>query len=274
MYRKKKNITGLIIIGIVLYSILTPIIFTLDNPEQEIIDNDSNPNEKINDEEPQPINDDDDPDPQEPQPINDDDDPDPQEPQPINDDGEPIKDDDEPIKDDDEPIKDDDGPIKDDDGPGKDDDGPIKDDDGPGKDDDDPNPKDQIISATIDFCPKTLNLKSKGKWVTVYIELQEGYNVNDIDIDTISLNISLGKLSRAESSPTKIGDYDEDEFPDLMVKFDRQDVIVIFELYENEEIVITGKLYDDTEFEGTCIIRVINQIKHYEIPYGYISTAS
>ena len=134
----------------------------------------------------------------------------------------------------------------------KGDDGPGKDDDGPGKDDDDP--KDQIISAISDFCPKTLNLKSKGKWVTVYIELQEGYNVNNIDIDKISLD----GLYRVESSPTEIGNYDEDEFLDLMVKFDRQDVIGIVDLDENEEIPITGKLYDGTAFEGTCIIIVIN----------------
>ena len=33
---KKKNITGLMIIGIALCLIVTPIIFTLDNPKQEI----------------------------------------------------------------------------------------------------------------------------------------------------------------------------------------------------------------------------------------------
>ncbi len=217
----RKSIIGLIIIGIGLGSILTitPIILTLDNPEHEINDDDSNPNEIINNDDPEPQ----DPEPQDPEPQ----DPEPQDPEPQ-----------DPEPQDPEPMKGDDGPGKDDDGPGKDDD----------------DPKDQIISAISDFCPKTLNLKSKGKWVTVYIELQEGYNVNNIDIDKISLD----GLYRVESSPTEIGNYDEDEFLDLMVKFDRQDVIGIVDLDENEEIPITGKLYDGTAFEGTCIIIVIN----------------
>ena len=186
----RKSITGLIIMGIGLSSILIPIIVTLDNPEMDTNDDDYNLNENLNDEEPQP--------------------------------------------------------IKDDGGSGKDDGGPGKDDGGPGKDED-PEPK--VISATIDFCPKTLNPKSKGKWVTVYIELEEGYDEIDIVLDSISLD----GLFRAESSPTK---YDEDESPGLMVKFDRQAVIVKFELYENKEITLTGKLNDDneTEFKGILVI--------------------
>jgi len=124
---------------------------------------------------------------------------------------------------------------------------------GPGSDEE-PDPKDQIIAATINFCPKTLNLRSKGKWVTVYISLQEGYDVNDIVIESILLEV----LFRAESSPTEIADYDDDLFLDLMVKFDRQAVIGLFGLEGNEEITITGSLADEIEFEGTCSIRVIN----------------
>jgi hypothetical protein len=244
-----KNIKGLIIIGIGLCSILTPIIFTLDTGEQGINDDDYNPNEEINDEEPKSIIDDDDTPPQDPELINGDD-PDPQDPELINGD-DPVLQDPAPLKDDGEPIKDDSGPTKDDDGPTKDDDGPTKDDDLPTKDDD-PTPKE--ISAIIDFCPETLNLKSKGKWVTVYIELQEGYNVNDIVI----VNILLDGLSQAESKPSEIGDYDEDEITDLMVKFDRQAVIEFFEEEETEVITITGELEDGTLFQGTCNIRVKN----------------
>ena len=36
------------------------------------------------------------------------------------------------------------------------------------------------ITATIDFDPDTLNKKSCGKWVVVYIELPSGYIVNNI----------------------------------------------------------------------------------------------
>jgi len=42
-----------------------------------------------------------------------------------------------------------------------------------------------------------------------------------------------------------------------MVKFDRQDVIDILEPGDNVAITVTGKLFDETLFEGTDYIRVI-----------------
>ncbi|MBU2530855.1 MAG: hypothetical protein KKD35_07440, partial [Elusimicrobia bacterium] len=44
---------------------------------------------------------------------------------------------------------------------------------------------DTLIRAKIDITPNTLNLKSKGNWITAYIELPQKYNVNDIDIASI-----------------------------------------------------------------------------------------
>lgn len=74
------------------------------------------------------------------------------------------------------------------------------------------------ISATIDLDPDTLSLESKGQWFTAYIELPEGYDVNDIDASSITLNYTIGVDPEA---PTAIGDYDKDGVPDLMVKFSR-----------------------------------------------------
>jgi len=85
---------------------------------------------------------------------------------------------------------------------------------------------------TIDFHPETLNLKSKGQWVTCYIELPDGHDVEDIDIGTIAItSIAMnGEEANviedipAEAHPTEVGDYDGDGIPDLMVKFDRGSV--------------------------------------------------
>ena len=106
--------------------------------------------------------------------------------------------------------------------------------------------------TTIDINPNTLNLKSKGKWITCYIELPEGYNIEDIDISTILLNDAVS----AESHPTNIGDYDNDGIPDLMVKFDRQDIIDILEFGDNVAITVAGELIDEAMFEGTDYIKV------------------
>jgi hypothetical protein len=43
------------------------------------------------------------------------------------------------------------------------------------------------VESTVDIKPDTLNRKSKGKWVTAYIELPGGFAVEDIDIDTLQL---------------------------------------------------------------------------------------
>ncbi len=110
----------------------------------------------------------------------------------------------------------------------------------------------QVVPSSIDIDPDTLKLKSKGKWVTCYIEFPEGYNVSDINISTILLNDTVS----AESHPTNISDYDDDGIPDLMVKFDRQDVIDILEVGDNVEIIVSGKLFDETRFEGIDYIKV------------------
>jgi hypothetical protein len=111
------------------------------------------------------------------------------------------------------------------------------------------------IHATIDIDPGTLNLKSKGKWVTGYIELPEGYDVSDINVSTIMLNGTVP----AELRPTAIGDYDSDGVPDLMVKFNRTAVSELMLSqsikYGNVTLTITGELYDGTTFEGSDVIR-------------------
>ncbi len=111
-----------------------------------------------------------------------------------------------------------------------------------------------VIEAAIDIDPDTLNLKSHGKWITAYIELPEGYDVNDIDVSTILLE----DIIPAELKPTKVGDNDNDGISDLKVKFNRSAVKAILEPAEEVELIVTGELNDGTAFEGSDIIRVSN----------------
>lgn len=112
-----------------------------------------------------------------------------------------------------------------------------------------------VIQAAIDIDPDTLNLNSKGKWITCYIELPEDYDMEDIEVSTIKLNDEVP----AESRPTGIGDCDGDGIAELMVKFDRSAVQEILEEGNEVEITVTGELNDDTKFEGSDAIRVINK---------------
>jgi len=119
-------------------------------------------------------------------------------------------------------------------------------------------------ATTIDFDLDTLNLKSKGSVVTVYIEFPEGYDVTDINVSTIMLNRTVP----AKLSPTAIGDYDNDTVPDLMVKFDRAELIsyilanvnmtqLVEERFMTVTLTITGKLNDGTAFQGSTTITII-----------------
>jgi hypothetical protein len=128
------------------------------------------------------------------------------------------------------------------------------------------------VPATVDIKPNTLNLRSRGKWITCYIELPEGYDVNDINVSTILLNDTIPpKMHRCRHGykhPAGIGDYDSDSIPDLMVKFDRASVISyivanvnITKLFEERfmtiTLTITGYLNDDTMFQGSDTIKII-----------------
>jgi hypothetical protein len=115
----------------------------------------------------------------------------------------------------------------------------------------------RVTEAIIDIDPDTLNLGSKGTWITAYIELSAGYNVADIDVSTLLLNDSV----QAESRPASIGDDDNDEIIDLMVKFDRAAVEALLKVGDNVEITVSGSLTDGTKLVGSDIIRVISKGK-------------
>ena len=53
------------------------------------------------------------------------------------------------------------------------------------------------------------------------LTVPEGYDVNDIDIESVRLD----GLPLADSTPIGISDHDGDGRPDLKLKFDRGDVI-------------------------------------------------
>lgn len=122
------------------------------------------------------------------------------------------------------------------------------------------------IQANIDINPDTLNLRSKGKWITAYIELPEGYDVSQIDINTVMLNYIVSaendpKYGFVKSFESRIGDYDRDGISDLMVKFDRAMVQELLQDAEGVvELIITGEvIYNKVPilFQGTDIIKIM-----------------
>jgi len=108
-----------------------------------------------------------------------------------------------------------------------------------------PSSSENMIEAIIDIDPDTLNLGSKGRWITCYITLPEGYDVNDINISTILLEDKI---------PAEWGDIQGDI---LMVKFDRSEVEDMLSP-GTYNLKVTGDLTDGTSFKGySDEIRVI-----------------
>jgi hypothetical protein len=106
----------------------------------------------------------------------------------------------------------------------------------------------QLISAEVRIIPRTINLASKGKWLSCSISLPEDYNVADIDSDSI--------LLECEIEPEYLH---VDELAQLATaRFNRQDVQPILEVGDIN-LKISCQLTDGTVFEATDVIRVIDK---------------
>jgi len=122
-------------------------------------------------------------------------------------------------------------------------------------------PVPSVINATVDMNPKALNLRSRGRWITAYIELPEGYNISDVDVSSVMLNETVSVDLEA---PIEIGDFDNDTVPDLMVCFNWTEaaeyILSKGIVLGNVTLEVSGKLYNGTIFTGTDTILVSSLI--------------
>jgi hypothetical protein len=121
--------------------------------------------------------------------------------------------------------------------------------------------------ALVDIDPDTLDLGSKGDWVTCYIELADGYKVMDINGETIRLggipaHIGEQGWARARANSSNIMDHDGDGVKERMVKFDRSEVqayLTALGQLDYVELMVSGGLIDGPWFEGVDVIRVVDE---------------
>ena len=111
------------------------------------------------------------------------------------------------------------------------------------------------ITGNMDFDPDTVNLDSKGKWVTCYIELPEGYVVADILISELVLNDAV---PADMSHKGAVGDADGDGVPDLAVKFSREAVQNLLVLGDDQMVWVSGELVGGTLFSASDLITVLD----------------
>jgi hypothetical protein len=115
-------------------------------------------------------------------------------------------------------------------------------------------PFDEADNGHLVINPKTLNLKSKGRVITTFVDLPTSFNPADIDIASLLLE---GAIPLAVPPTPKLGD--GDGTPDLMVKFSRQLLIALLCETDRDkgtvELRVTGHVAGDP-FEVRGTVRV------------------
>lgn len=112
-----------------------------------------------------------------------------------------------------------------------------------------------VLAARVDVVPNTVNLRSEGRYITVFIGVP-GHEPNEIDVRTVALSIEgVGALLPATAS-RGWGDHDGDGVGDLMLKFSRAEVIRLAPIGSGVRFEATGMLKDGTPFVGADEVRV------------------
>ena len=104
------------------------------------------------------------------------------------------------------------------------------------------------VPAEVRILPRTINLASKGKWITAFLWLPEEYNVADIDPNSVLLEDEIQAQLLWVDEQQQVA----------IAKFSRADIQGILNVGD-VELTISGQLTNGTIFEGTDVIRVIDK---------------
>jgi len=127
-----------------------------------------------------------------------------------------------------------------------------------------PPPEPEPISATVNITPKTLNLKSRGNFITASIKLPDGFDVNQIDGNTVQISAIDGNAIEAISADkTMVEEIESDSC--LLAKFERRDLINVLSPGDEVNITVEGLLTSGEKFTGVDTIRVIEPGKWFYV---------
>jgi pectate disaccharide-lyase len=109
------------------------------------------------------------------------------------------------------------------------------------------------VLTEVEFNPTVLN----GNGVaTIYLNLQEGFNLEDIEFASIRLNGEIKPISDKGYSKNPIADYDADGDKEFMVKFSRKEISRLLEKGKEVPVIITGQLKSSKAMYGETKVTV------------------
>ena len=115
------------------------------------------------------------------------------------------------------------------------------------------------LGFTVNFTPKSFNLNSRGRWVTVHLFLPSPYRAGDVDLSFVELNGSISPdLSFKGLNYFNKGNKNKERnSSNLVLKFSRSEFA---ELVGNStgdfEVIITGEI-DGESFSATNTVNVL-----------------
>ena len=135
------------------------------------------------------------------------------------------------------------------------------------------------VPVTVKFSPYKLNLKSKDKWLLATIKMPDGYDVAQIDPDSITLATETSEPIRASleykhSFMAKIWRKIQRRMNVLAVKFNRQAVIeAIGGPNDNSVLKVEGRVFHNNglaDFAGSGTIKTYEKQKRWK--WGFLKT--
>jgi hypothetical protein len=112
------------------------------------------------------------------------------------------------------------------------------------------------IDATVEITPEPLNTMSMAKAMKARIGFPPEYDVNLIDVATVTLTVD-GQAFPAKLSPATIGGYGPEGLPTLLLEFERRDVLAVLDGVTGYiEMIVQGWLTEPIEFYGADTVEV------------------
>ncbi|HEY3215450.1 MAG TPA: hypothetical protein VGK93_03060 [Candidatus Eisenbacteria bacterium] len=112
------------------------------------------------------------------------------------------------------------------------------------------------IAISLTMTPRVLGLKSRGRWVTGYLEPPAPWRADQIEVASIRLN---GTVPVDPTAPVTIRDSNGNRTPDLAVKFDRAALELTLTEGAAVPVTVTGTVSGQC-FTGTGTVRVLRAV--------------